>query len=253
MAVRIRVYDHISKFKNLDDVAFAPRVERLKQQLSQLNPIASLTRRTINRGTRELETASDRDFLLQHLVEQNLANVARELLVQLTDKLPPLEGRISCQLVPNWGNRGSGNCFGSDRLLVATPCQGDAVSWLRFVIAHELSHTSRDFGVHRPEIVRECLVFEGLAMVLAETFVTKPGPYPWDHVTSQQEAEYWERVNAEARGLEAYLEHVNDEVAYEIGARIVRSYLQRHNISVIEAHHRSNEELYWNSGYSFIR
>ena len=46
---------------------------------------------------------------------------------------------------------------------------------------------------------------------------------------------------------------MGSEASYEAGSRIVRSYLQRHSISIAEAHRLRFGELYWESGYPFIR
>lgn len=177
-AARIRVYNHIPDFIGLDDDAVAQEIERLKQRLTLRNPMAVPVRRTIGSAIEPLETAPDRDALLHGLLEQDLSTVARTTLLHLAGALPPLAGRMICHLVPNGGRRGSGTGWGKDRLLATAPCKGDAGSWLRFVIAHEYSHTQRNFGLFQPETVRDHLIFEGLAMVLAETMVPKPIPYP---------------------------------------------------------------------------
>jgi hypothetical protein len=143
MGTHVRVYNHISKFIGLDNGAFADKREGLQQRLARSNPVAILTRRTIGEAMGRLETAPDRDVLLRHLLEQDVPRIARKVLLQLTHELPPAEGRIACHLVPNGGDRGSGNGFGADRLLATVPCKGDAVPWLGFVIAHEYSHTQR--------------------------------------------------------------------------------------------------------------
>jgi len=124
---------------------------------------------------------------------------------------------------------------------------------MRFVIAHEYSHTQRDFGQFQPETVRDYLIFEGLAMVLAETMVPKPIPYPWDDVTADQEADFWETVDLDARGLEAYTRYMRHDTAYETGSRIIRSYLDRHGMSIAEAHRLPTTELYLGGGYPFLR
>jgi Predicted Zn-dependent protease (DUF2268) len=133
--------------------------------------------------------------------------------------------------------------IGDDRLLATVPARAEAVPSLEFVIAHEYSHTHYDYDVDA-ETVRGFLVSEGLAMVLAETFASKPQPYPWDQVTSEQEAEFWEQVDPAARGLNAYMTYMGSEASYVAGARVVRSYLRRHKFSIAEAHSRSLEELY---------
>jgi hypothetical protein len=170
---RIRVGNHIPELMRLDDAAFADRVEKLKQEPAPTNPQTVLVRRTIDSAVAQLETAPDRDALLDRLLEQAPISTAREALRRITDVLPPVHGRIMCHLLPNSGYRGSGNCFADDGLIIAAPCRGDATPWVRFVIAHEYSHTHRGFGAHHPETIRDHLVFEGLAMVLAETTVPK--------------------------------------------------------------------------------
>ena len=253
MAGRIRVDNHIPGFIGLDDAGFADRVETLKRRLARGQPLAVLVRRAVGTATDGLATAPNRDELLERLLEQNPVKAARDALRRVTAILPPVRGRITCHLLPNGGNRGSGNCFREDRLIAAAPCEGDAASWLCFVIAHEYSHTHRDFGEHRPDTVRDYLIFEGLAMVLAETAFPKPEPYPWDEVTAEQEADFWATTDVEARGLEAYMRYMSHDAAYETGARIVRAYLERHGVSIVEAHRLSNGELYWGSGYEAAR
>jgi uncharacterized protein YjaZ len=129
----------------------------------------------------------------------------------------------------------------------------DAASWLRFVIAHEYSHTHRAFGEHDPDAVRKDLVFEGLAMVFAETIVPKPEPYPWDEITAEQEEEFWAGVDPEASGLKAILQYMSHDAAYEVSARIIRAYLQRLSTSIAEAHRLPDDGLYWESGYPLLR
>ncbi len=43
------------------------------------------------------------------------------------------------------------------------------------------------------------------------------------------------------------------DAAYETGGRIIRSYLDRHGISIVEAHRLPSTELYSGSGYPFLR
>lgn len=90
-------------------------------------------------------------------------------------------------------------------------------------------------------------------MVLAETMVPKPIPYPWDDVTADQEADFWETVDLDARGLEAYTRYMRHDTAYETGSRIIRSYLDRHGMSIAEAHRLPTTELYLGGGYPFLR
>jgi uncharacterized protein YjaZ len=123
---------------------------------------------------------------------------------------------------------------------------------MRFVICHEYSHVLREYGVHEAATVADYLICEGLAMVVGETFAGKPNPYPWDEVTSLQEREFWDHVDIEAPGLEGYMTYMGSEISYEAGARIVRSYVARHRISIVEAHSRTNDELFWNSGYASL-
>jgi Predicted Zn-dependent protease (DUF2268) len=253
MAARVRVYNHISEFIGLDNGTFADQVERLQQRLARSNPVAILTRRTLGEAMGRLETAPDRDVLLRYVLEQGAPKVALKTLLQLTRELPPVEDRITCHLVPNGGDRGSGNAFGADRLLAIVPCKGDVVSWLGFVIAHEYSHTQRGFRLADTDTVRDFLIFEGLAMVLGESVVPVIGRKFQDEATDEQVADFWDAVDAEAYGLDGYMEYMGRDGAYEAGARIVRAYLQRHAVSIVEAHHLKNDELYWGSGYTFLR
>ncbi|GIP34062.1 hypothetical protein J2TS4_32720 [Paenibacillus sp. J2TS4] len=76
--------------------------------------------------------------------------------------------------------------------------------------------------------------------------------FPPTPVTSKGENDFWEKTNLDEVGTDAYIKYIGVK-AYEIGARIVRKYLSTHNVSIIEAHNLSNEELYWNSGYPLLR
>lgn len=250
--VRIRIDNLISRLSGLDNALFAERIQLLKKRLSSGEPQATLIVRSIETALGELAERPDRNVLLSRLLTQKPVQAAREALRRVTSTLPRA-GAIRCYLLPKAGDRGSGNCFRVDRLIVAAPCEGDATSWLRFVICHEYSHTHRAFGKDEAETVRECLIEEGLAMVFAETVFPKPEPYPWDDVIEQEVADFWTGVDPEARGLEAYVQYLSNDAAYEIGARIVRSYLQNHGISIVQAHRLSNAELYWESGYPLLR
>jgi hypothetical protein len=252
MPARILIHDHIVPLIGCDDAALMGYVKRLKRRVSRSNPEAVLTRRTIDQAIDGLREAPDRDELLQHVARQDCPQAARSILTRLADTLPPLGGRTTCHLLANAGTRGTGNCFGQDRLLVTVPAHGDALPWLEFVIAHEYSHTQCDYDVDTAT-VRDFLISEGLAMVLAETFAAKPQPYPWDQVTQEEEAAFWKQIDPAARGLEAYMTYMGSEASYEAGARVVRAYLGRHNISIADAHRRSFEEVYRNSGYHFAR
>jgi hypothetical protein len=249
MTARIRVRNHIPELIDLDDAQFAERVEKLKQHLARGEPLAKLVRMAVGIAIAGLEEASDRDELLHRLLEQDPARDAREALRTVTAMLPPVHGRIACHVLPGGGTRSSGVAPGDDCIVVSALCRGDMVPWLRFVLAHEYSHTVRGFPV--PDTVREDLVVEGLAMVFAETAFPRPKPNAWDKVTSEQEAAYWKKVDIEARGLDAILPQKSD-TSYEVGARIIRAYLQRHSVSIAEAHGLSNDELYWGSGYPFL-
>jgi len=250
---RIRVCNHISEFVGLDDVAFAGEVERLKRRLARSNPVAALTRRTIGGALEALETAPDRDELLRQALDRNPVGVARAILRELTDMLPPADGSITCHLVPNGGDRGSGNCFGSDRLLAAVPCKGELEPWIRFVVAHEYSHTQRGFRLSDQDAVRDFLIFEGLAMVLAEICVPSIGLMFREESSDEQVTQFWADADFEVRGLDGYMTEMGRDGAYEAGARIIRGYLQRHGISIADAHRRENRELYWESGYPLLR
>jgi len=224
---RIRVDNHIPSLIGLDQAAFADQVEALEQQPARREPKPEpgLLRRSVGAAIALLTDAPNRDELLERLVKQDPARVAREALHRVAGVLPAVRRRIRCHLLPTGGNRGSGCRFGDDRLIVAAPCEGDAASWLRFVITHEYSHTHRAFGEHHADTVREDLVFEGLAMVLAETIFPKLELYPWDAVTAEQEAEFWEGIDPEVRGLEWYLQYMSHDAAYEVGAQVVGAYL----------------------------
>ena len=248
----IRICDHISPLLRIDDAALREYAERLKRRVSRVASDNALTRRTIHGAVQGLQDAPDRDDLLRHLVTQDCPRAAHALLRQLAGALPPARDRITCHLVPSAGTHGAGNCVADDQLLVTIPATEEAIPWMEFVIAHEYSHTQTDCPIDRAT-VRDFLISEGLAMVLAETFAAKPHPYPWDQVPPEQEAAFWKGVDPDARGLDAYATYMNSDASYEAGARVVRSYLRRHSISIAEAHHRPLSELYWDSGCEFVR
>ena len=128
-------------------------------------------------------------------------------------------------------------------------------------IAHEYSHTVRmvqkpqatahGFGEAIPYSMRDYLVFEGLAIVLSESLYAHPA-FPPHEVSEESEAQFWATTDFDAVGMDAYMKYMTKQ-AYEIAAKIVRNYVAAHNISIIEAHSMSDEELFWNSGYPFIR
>jgi hypothetical protein len=253
MPVRLRVYNHISELFGLDDSAFAIQVERLKKRLSRSNPVAVLTRRTIDDATEALANAPDRDVLLRHVLQRRVPGAARTLLAQLSVEIPPVEGRIVCHLLPTGGDRGSGNAFGAYRFLAAVPCRGDVASWLAFVIAHEYSHTQRGYRLDHNNTVRDFLIFEGLGMVLGEAIAPEIGRTFREGATDEQVTNFWSAADLEARGLESYVEYMGRDGAYEAGARVVRSYLQLHGLSIAAAHRLTNQQLYWESGYPLVR
>ncbi len=253
MPARIRVHNHIPKFIGLDDDAFAGQVERLKRRLARSNPVAMLTRRTIGGAMEALAMAPDRDELLLELLDQNPAGAARTMLLELTAILPPVDGYVTCHLAPNGGDRGSGNCFGSDRLLTTVPCKGEMEPWMRFVIAHEYSHTQRGIRLSDQDTVRDFLIFEGLAMVLAETYVPTIGLMFREESSDEQVARFWADADLGARGLDGYMAEMGRDGAYEAGARVIRAYQQHHGTSIADAHRRENRELYWESGYPRLK
>jgi hypothetical protein len=253
MGAPIRVVNHIPSFVGIDDIAFAATEVHLKRRLSRANSVAALTRRTIGGALDGLRTAVDRDTLLTRVLDERPAQVAWDVLTQLTAWLPPADGRLVCHLVPNGGDRGSGNCFGADRLLATVPCRGDVAPWIRFVIAHEYSHTQRGFRLPESETVRDDLIFEGLAMVLAETIEPAIGQQFRDDTSAEEVADFWAAVDLDAAGLDAYMHQMSRSGAYEAGAAVVRAYLRRHRASILDAHRLSNRELYWESGYPRLK
>jgi hypothetical protein len=71
-----------------------------------------------------------------------------------------------------------------------------------FVLAHEYSHLFRGFGEHRPDTMREYLVMEGMAMVLAEaTFPLRMTASPWWEPSREEKGAFWASFDPEARGL----------------------------------------------------
>ena len=252
--VDISIHDHIRALVGLDDPAFTRAVDALTDDLCRGQPLASVIRRRIDRALRPLAEDPDRQIALFKLSRYDVLIIARGTVDDLVALLPPPLGRISCHIIPSAGTRGSGSCFAPDGLLVAAPCDGAVLSWLPFVIAHEYSHTLRYFGEHAPDTVRDYLIFEGLAMVLAETlFPPSFVPYPWSEPSPEPEAGFWAEVDPNARGDDACANYVSSDLAYTIGARIVRHYLRCHEISIVAAHRLPNGELYWESEYPMMR
>jgi hypothetical protein len=245
--------DCIRAWKDLDDGAFAGEVEHLSEVLCQEQALAHLIRFIVNSGAKPLASDPERQSKLATLDREELPGKLRRGFERISSCLPPPLGLIRCHLLPAVGERGSGVCFAPDEIIVCVPVDGDASGWLLPTAIHEYSHTQRGFNEHAPVTIRDNLIFEGLAMLLPETIA--PWPITWPQPPPEQEARFWETTDLEATSNdeEAHARYMQNEVAYAMGTRIVRSYLDRHRLSIVGAHRLSNEELYWNSGYPGLR
>jgi len=257
----IIVRNCITDLVHLDDHSFTKYLNDLTEELSANQPYKWMIRGSINNASKPFASDPHRDKQFQKLLDLDLEKIAYEAFDQVTRLLPPPVDEILCHIVPAIESKGGGACYAPGKILLALRIDDLSPFRLRRNIAHEYSHTIRyiqkpiesDFGFGEaiPYSVRDFLIFEGLASVLPETLYPHI-ELPVPEVSSESEAAFWEKTKLDATGMDAYIEYMSMK-AYEIGSRIVRKYLETHKISIVEAHYLSDEELFWNSGYPFIR
>lgn len=213
---------------------------------------------TVRNTAARLADLSDRDARLERFLSLPIADSVNETLANQTARLPVPVSQICVDVLPGW-DRGGGVTVSPGSMIVVVRHGLTALASIRRNVGHEYSHTVRmvrrpqderhGYGPASPYSVRDYLIFEGLATVLAEQC---DPTIPADAVSADQEDRLWKNFDLDAQGFSAYARYMGMG-AYEVGARVVRSYLVRHGIGIEEAHAIPDDELYWNSGYPRIR
>ena len=162
----------------------------------------------------------NRDRLFQKLLDCDLTRIAHETFDRVTTLLPSPVEEIVCHIVPAVGSKGGGACYAPGKILICVPSDELSPVRLKRNIAHEYSHTYRyaiksmetqfGFGDAVPYRVRDYLIFEGLAGVLAETLFPHPG-LPAPEVSADKEADFWRTTDLEAVGMDAYIQIYDPE------------------------------------------
>lgn len=201
---------------------------------------------------------------LMRLGETQITKVAEQCIERVLTALTSVFEDIDVHLFPTCNGFGGGCTISPGKILVTATLEEDlAPIKLQRTITHEYSHcvrmtkypqaTEHGFGDEIPYSVRDYLVFEGLAMVLSdEVYPTASIPnYPYP-VTDEMEEAWWRDAQTDMVGPQGYIKHMNLR-GYEISRRIVSHYLDQNNATIFEAHGVPGAELYWQSGYSYLR
>jgi hypothetical protein len=259
--VTITINNYIPELVGLNDIEYTNYLEELIHKLSFNQPYKWMIKGSINNASKPFVSAPNRDKIFRKLLNYDLSNIATETFEQLNNLLPSTVEDISCHIIPAIESKGGGACYAPGKILLALRIDELSPVRLKRNIAHEYSHTIRTvqkptesesgFGNAVPYSVRDYLIFEGLANVIPDILYPHQEFKPLE-ITAEQEINFWDQTNLDAFGMDAYIQYMGIR-AYEIGARIIRSYLLTHEISIIEAHYKTDEDLYWNSGYKRIR
>ena len=257
----IKVFNHIEELINIDNDTFTYTLDRLSEELSknQPDPFDFFVQASIRNAVKPFVSESSRDERLQQLIELNLTEVAEGSCERVSTLLPsPIED-IEAYIFPAF-DRGGGCTVAPGKIFISVKIDEWAPVRLQRNIAHEYSHsvrmtqkpqaTDHGYGEEMPYTVRDYLIFEGLAMVSSD--ILYPASLPPYELDDKDEDAWWNEANLDAVGSDGYINHIG-LIAYEIGSRIVRTYMDNHGISIMQAHYLTDNELYWNSGYKKIR
>lgn len=257
----VNVHNYISKLMYRDDMGYTNELEYLAEELSAEEPHQWMIRGSIRNAALPFASDPKRDASFRKLADMDLTRLTLETVDQVTGRLPAPIDDITVHLFPAIDSKGGGCCYAPGKILLCIRCDELAPFRLKRNIAQEYSHTVRliqkpqatehGYGPAVPYTMRDYLAFEGLAMVLADSLYPHPA-FPPSEVSEESEAAFWNRVDLDAEGMSAYRTYMSKR-AYEIASTIVSAYLATHRISIIEAHSRTDEELYWQSGYPHIR
>ncbi len=256
------IFNYIEELIHIDDVTFTATLDRISDDLSknQPYPFNFFVQASIRNAVKPFATDASRDAKLQHLLNFDLAEVGRTSCERVSTLLPSRINDIQTHIFPAIEKFGGGCTIAPGKILVSVKIDELAPVRLQRNIAHEFSHgvrmtqkpqaTEHGYGEVVPYTVRDYLIFEGLAMVLSDTLY--PAPIPPYNVSDEDEKTWWNGADLDAVGPNGYIEYIGLK-AYEIGSRIVRAYMQKHSMSILEAHYIPDEELFWNSGYKHIK
>ncbi len=254
---------HLLDLADLDDAAFARHVHKLGQELSRglPSPFDRFVHLSLAHATLPLASVPRRRDWLGDVVARDLGRVGADAFEQDTALLPAPYRDPALHIVPAAPGSGGGLSMAPGVVLALVVPDELAEARLRRNVAHELSHGARQ--VRKPQLsqygygpqvsytTRDYLMFEGLAEVLADTLY--PAPIAPPMVTPEQEAAWWATVDLDAVGFGAYGQYCSNAVSGQIGARIVRAFLSRHGVDVVQAHAIDDEALYHQSGYPHLR
>ncbi|MEF3307776.1 hypothetical protein PV433_02545 [Paenibacillus sp. GYB004] len=260
--MHVKVFNYVPELIQRGDADYTKYLDDLTEELSANQPTQWMIRASIKNATQPFVADPDRDQSFQKLLDFDLRQLSCETANHVFQLLPcPIED-ISIHILPAIESKGGGCCYAPGKFLLGIRCDELAPMRLKRNIAHEYSHTVRyaqEALIDSPnksvfpssKTMRGYLAYEGLAMVLGDSLFPHPGFPPYE-VSAESEAAFWEKIDLDASGTDAYIRYMTKR-AYEISSRIVSSYLAKHEISIVEAHSRTDKELYWKSGYPFIR
>lgn len=210
---------------------------------------------------------------LEQLCRQPVADVVHAAFERLTRLIPPETKTIEVHLHPGpAANKGGGATFAPGKVLIGVPTSHDWEIRVQRNCAHEYSHCLRmaiwphddhhGFGEARPHNVRDYLVFEGLAEVLADELYPHPD-FTSPEISSRDAIAYWDYIepHLDETGWPAYVKSMFCEDAsnlpsmagYRIGEQIVRTFMGKTGTKAVEIQRLPYEEIYWNSGYLLLR
>jgi uncharacterized protein YjaZ len=208
---------------------------------------------------------------LAQLCKQPVEEVAKETLVRMNSILPLEMTSLECHLYPSEEpNASGGMSFAPGKMLIAVPTGKDWAIQVQRNCVHEYSHSLRmalwpqdqrhGYGPAVSYNLRHYLIFEGLAITLENEIY--PRSENRDEINPQQEEQYWLTIcpHIEETGWPAYINYIlcaghksfPVTFGYQIGAKIVQSYKEKHNIRSMDIQRLPYDEIYWNSNYQYI-